>query len=125
MLTEQAGFESASQTVNILPGARTGYIVTIGDEATAIIVATIRNPDGSPVALQAGTIAPFDGSKASVETFTNRSGRLVAEALAAGDYRLVIPGAGTAEFTLAEDQVGIVQLGELTLRTLDDNGGAK
>lgn len=125
VLTEQAGFESASQTVNILPGARTGYLVSIGEEATAIVVATIRNPDGSPAALLAGTVAPLDGSSAPVETFTNRSGRLVAEALVAGDYRLVIPGVGTANFTLAEDQVGIVQLGELTLRAQNDNGGAK
>lgn len=119
VITDQAGFESASQTVNILPGARTGYLASVGEEATAIIVASIRNPDGSPAALLAGTIAPLDGSRPPVETFTNRSGRLVAETLVAGDYRLVIPGAGTAIFTLAEDQVGIVQLGELTLRAQD------
>lgn len=125
VLTDQAGFESASQTVNILPGARTGYVTTVGDEATAIVVATIRNPDGSPAALLAGTVTPVDNSRPPVETFTNRSGRLVAETLVAGTYRLDIPGAGTAVFTLAEDQLGIVQLGELTLSAQDDNGGAK
>ncbi len=125
VLTEEAGFESASQTVNILPGARTGYIVTVGDEATAIVVATVRNPDGSPAALLAGTVSPIDGSRAPIEAFTNRSGRIVAEALVAGEYSLVIPGVGTAVFTLAEDQVGIVQLGELILQAQDDNGGAK
>lgn len=123
--TDQAGFESASQTVNIRPGARTGYLVTIGEEATAIVVATIRKPDGSPAALLAGSVSPIDGTRPPVETFTNRSGRLVAEALIAGAYRLVIAGVGTAEFTVAEDQVGIVQLGELTLRAQNDNGGAK
>lgn len=116
VVTDQAGFESASETINILPGARTGYLVTVGEEATAIVVATVRRADGTPVTLLAGTIARIDGSGPSVETFTNRAGRLVAESLAAGTYRLEIPGTGTAIFTLTQDQVGIVQLGELILQ---------
>lgn len=125
VITDQAGFESASETVNILPGARTGYVTTVGEEATAIVVATIRKPDGSPASLLAGTVSPVDGSRPPVQTFTNRSGRLVAESLVPGDYRLMIPGTGAAIFTIAEDQLGIVQLGEITLRANDSIGAEK
>ena len=125
VITDQAGFESASETVNILPGARTGYVTTVGEEATAIVVATIRKPDGSPASLLAGTVSPVDESRPPVQTFTNRSGRLVAESLVPGDYRLTIPGTGTAIFAIAEDQLGIVQLGEISLRASDSIGAEK
>lgn len=118
--TDTPGFEGASQTINVLPGARTGYLVSVGEEATAIVVATVLLPDGSAASLLAGALTRADGKGAAIETFTNRSGRLVAEDLTAGTYRLVIPGKGAARFTLVEDQVGIVQLGTITLGPLEE-----
>ena len=115
LVTEQAGFESASQTINILPGARTGYLITLAEAPTAIVIANLFRPDGTPASLLAGTVVRSDGKGDPIETFTNRSGRLVVEELTAGDYRLDIPGTGSVIFTLAEDQVGIVDIGELRL----------
>lgn len=122
LVTEQAGFESASQTINILPGARTGYLISLGETPTAIVIASLVKPDGTPAALLAGVVTRTDGSGEGIETFTNRSGRLVVEDLAPGQYRLDIPGAGSVVFTLQEDQVGIVEIGELRLGGATETG---
>lgn len=125
VVTDEAGFEAASRTVNLLPGARTGYLISVGEEASAIVIANIVNSDGTPAGLLAGKVTRIGDGGEAVETFTNRAGRLVAENLTAGSYRLEIPGAGSAAFTISEDQVGIVQIGTLTLQPLENDGGQK
>jgi outer membrane usher protein len=125
LVTEQAGFESASQTINILPGARTGYLISLAETPTAIVIANLLKPDGTPASLLAGVVVRTDGKGEELETFTNRSGRLVVEELTAGEYRLEIAGTGSVVFTLGEDQVGIVEIGELRLIGPTQTGAEK
>jgi outer membrane usher protein len=114
--TSQLGFETAAETINVFPGARTGYVLSLGDKIEITVVGSLRTEAGEPVSLAVGRVEPVSGGAPASETFTNRSGRFAVDGLQPGDYRIVFDDLGSADFRLTDADAGVKSLGDIVLR---------
>lgn len=113
------GYDIGPGRLDILPGAASGYLWTIGSAASNTVVGRIVDEAGQPVPFLAGMLNPISGKEAkAVPFFTNRTGRMVAQQLAPGRYGLVPAGAqaAVAEIVVPERSDGPVDVGVLTIR---------
>jgi outer membrane usher protein len=109
-----AGYNLGEGRYTLVPGARSGASIMIGDDAFRTAVATLI-ADGEPVQLRYGSLTNLDTGGQSV-FFTNRVGRAAFNDLAAGRYRAVIGDDGAAfEFTIGVGDEAFVDLGTITL----------
>ncbi len=86
---------------------------------------TLQYPDGSPVALQAGSITSVTDANIAPPFFTNRAGRFRIEKLKPGAYEMELfsfPGA-IIPVTIPENAAGPTQAGMLTLPAGPDEEG--
>jgi outer membrane usher protein FimD/PapC len=105
-----------SPEITAFPGARAGYAVTVGSQANVTLMGTLLLPDGQAAARRVGRLIPeADGNP--VRFFTNAVGRLVAEGLSPGRYRLELIGdpPGVATIIIPEDAAGLMQLGHILI----------
>ncbi|MBD2840994.1 fimbria/pilus outer membrane usher protein [Erythrobacter rubeus] len=118
----EPGYDLGIDRVEVLPPFRAGYRVDIGSEIRATVLARLILPNEERVSLATGTIYTADGNTEVARFFTNRTGRLVVENLEPGTYRIRIDGSSnlSAEITIAEDETGIVQKGEIKLEPFDN-----
>ncbi|MBV7266287.1 fimbria/pilus outer membrane usher protein [Erythrobacter ani] len=116
----EPGYDLGTDIVEVLPPFRAGYRVDIGSEIRATVLARLVLSNEEQVSLATGSILSADGSSEIARFFTNRTGRLVAENLEPGTYQIKVDGMEhlSATITLAEDETGIVQKGEITLEPL-------
>ncbi len=86
-----AGYDAGTGQYDVLPGAASGYAITVGSEASRVVVGTLVGADGQPLALLGGEVrAKDDAARKPVLVFTNRAGRFFAEGLAPGRYDMVL-----------------------------------
>ena len=106
--------EPGAGVLSTFPGFGSGYRMVVGSDASRTVVGVLSGPDG-PMSLVSGYIEAVDGDQTE-ETrpvFTNRSGRFVGDGLAPGRYRILVRGQPVGEFTIREDQEGVVDVGEI------------
>lgn len=112
------GYDLGSATINVFPGYGSGYHAMIGSDDSHIAVGILIGPAG-PVSLESGSIEPVDPARRKSWTprgfFTNRTGRFVADRLAPGRYRLLLPGRAAAEFQVGKDAQGVIDVGTIHL----------
>lgn len=119
------GFDPGETRYTLHPGYRSGTFIKIGSDANVLLDGTINYQDGSPVALQAGSIRPASGNGIDTVTFfTNRQGRFRIEKLRPGNYIAELYGfPGVAlKLNIPKDASGPTQAGILTLAVMPDNG---
>ena len=82
-------------------------------------MATLLDREGQPVPLALGELRDLDRPAAApTPFFTNRSGRLVAERVAAGRYAVMLSdGRQAGDIYVAESARGLVDLGPISLRS--------
>lgn len=110
------GYDIGSGRLDILPGAASGYLFTVGSAASLSVLGTIVNASGAPMALISGTMEPLSGADARpVQFFTNRTGRMAATGVAPGRYRLVRAGTNAVlgEIEVPANPGGPVNFGTL------------
>jgi outer membrane usher protein len=113
------GYDLGTGVITVLPGFGSGYAMTVGSDASRTAIGLLVNPDGTPAALIAGTIMPFDPTEPRGEPksfFTNRAGRFVGDGLAPGRYRLVVGDRAIGEFIIPQDSEGITDVGHIQIR---------
>lgn len=117
----EPGYDLGLSSVDVLPSFRAGYRVNIGSELLATALIRLVLPDGERVSLATGRIFSQDSGEEVGRFFTNRTGRLVAEKLKPGMYTIRLDGRNDLEatFTISDDASGIVQIGEITMETLE------
>lgn len=112
------GFDAGEGIYTFYPTYRSGTFVRLGSDANVLLDGTLLYSDGTPVALQAGSINLVGQPEAAAETFfTNRAGRFRIEKLKPGQYVMQlysIPGAPLS-LAIPENAAGPVQAGILTL----------
>jgi len=112
------GYDLGSGVLSTFPGFGSGYRMVVGSDASRTVIGVLSNDKG-PMALVSGTIEAVDGEarKEPRLFFTNRAGRFVGDGLAPGRYRLIIGGAPIGEFTITQDQEGVVDVGQIRATT--------
>jgi outer membrane usher protein len=109
-----AGYDIGTGQYNLVPGAASGFAVTVGSDASHVVVGTANGPDGAPLALLGGELRQRGKTDAvAVLVFTNKAGRFFAEGLAPGDYDMRL-GASLEYFIplhVPADQAGTIDVG--------------
>lgn len=121
------GYDAGDSTYTFYPTYRSGTFVRLGSDANVLLDGKLQYKDGTPVALQAGSISPAGQSDAMPETFfTNRAGRFRIEKLKPGPYVMQLysfPGIALP-VTVSESAAGPTQAGLLTLPVTADQENA-
>ncbi|QNA82977.1 fimbrial biogenesis outer membrane usher protein [Sphingomonas sp. So64.6b] len=114
-----AGYDIGAGRIDILPGAASGYSWVIGSAASHTLIASLVDGKGVGIPYLAGLLTPLSGKDAvPTQFFTNKTGRLVAQKLAPGDYALRPAGyaAPIATVTVTEDAASIVNAGTIVVK---------
>jgi outer membrane usher protein len=110
------GYDIGPGRYDILPGAASGYAITIGSAASNTVLGRLIDDAGNPMAYATGMLEPLAGSEAkAVQFFTNRTGRMAVLKVAPGRYRVILSGQTTSigEITVPDEAEGLVDVGEL------------
>lgn len=110
------GYDIGPGRYDILPGAASGYAITVGSAAANTVLGRIVDAEGQPLTYVSGTLEPISGEDAqSVQFFTNRTGRMAVLKVAPGRYRVMLSGQSTpiGEVVVPSDATGMVDIGEL------------
>lgn len=110
------GYDIGPGRYDILPGAASGYRITVGSAASRSLVGRLLDGSGVPMAYATGRLVPLAPTGGEpIVFFTNRGGRLAASQIAPGRYRIVLApdGLDIGEVTIPEDGPALVDIGEL------------
>jgi outer membrane usher protein len=110
------GYDIGPGRYDIVPGAASGYAITVGSAASNTILGRLLDADGAPMVYASGMLEPISGAEAQpAQFFTNRTGRMAVLKIAPGRYRVVLSGRSDAigEITVPEDAEGLIDIGEL------------
>ena len=112
------GFDAGESNYTVYPGNRSGTVIRLGSDANVMLDGTLVYRDGTPVALQAGTIKMLTISDALPQAFfTNRAGRFRIDKLKPGRYVLQLfryPET-TSSIDIPENAAGPTPIGVLML----------
>ena len=103
------GYDLGSGDFRLFPSARSGYRLMVGSDASNIVLGHLQNAEGEPLALATGRLELLDGAAAADEPvlwFSNRTGRFVAEGVAAGRYAIHVDGKA--------EPIGTIEIPETT-----------
>lgn len=109
-----AGYDVGTGQYDVLPGIASGYAVTVGSDASHVVVGNLVGADGQPLALLGGEVRAKDRTDLKpVLVFTNRAGRFFAEGLAPGRYDMVLGPALdiVVPLTVPDGTKGMIDLG--------------
>lgn len=85
------GYDAGTGQYDMIPGAASGYAMTVGSEASHVVVGNLVDTQGAPLALLGGEVRSRDQSDFKpVLVFTNKAGRFFAEGLAPGRYNMIL-----------------------------------
>lgn len=113
------GYDIGPGRIDILPGAASGYVFEVGSAASNTVIGRIVTAKGLPAVYLAGSLIPISGKDAQpVQFFTNRTGRMVAQKVAPGSYRVILNGSTTVigEVIVPVNPKGPVDAGVLTVK---------
>ncbi len=112
------GYDIGSGRLQVLGGARSGYLYVVGSDAANTLIGVLQGADGQPLALQVGELRSLDRPNTPpVPFFTNSAGRVVVERVAPGRWMLTLAdGARSAPVVVPEGTAGLIELGTLTLQ---------
>jgi outer membrane usher protein len=86
-----AGYDLGEAQYVVKPAPAAGYKITIGSDASRVIIGTAVGDNGAPISLQGGTLRLLGDAKfAPVLVFTNRAGRIAGNGLKPGHYALTL-----------------------------------
>jgi outer membrane usher protein len=117
-----AGYDAGNGQYELLPGVASGYAVTVGSDASHVVMGNLVDAGGKPLALLGGEIRSKDRAGIKpVLVFTNSAGRFFAEGLAPGKYDMVLGAELDIVVPLAvpEDSTGVIDVGTI----VTDNKG--
>lgn len=116
-----AGFSLGEEVYPVMPGYRSGVLVTAGRDATVYLRGVLVYQDNSPVQLRAAEIHSLkDKNWKPLPFFTNRAGRFALDGLRPGRYQMKIGGVSGehVEFEIPSKTEGVYDLGTLKLKGL-------
>ena len=109
------GYDLGSGTFAFLAPLKAGYSVTVGSDFAVTAIGILKDAEGKPVSLKAGTILVSEEAAKKMVTFTNAEGRFSVQGLKAGEWILKLHDEPSLQYLLKipTDASGFVELGEL------------
>jgi outer membrane usher protein len=113
------GYDIGSSQYTLVPGPASGYRITVGSDASHMLLGTALAPGGAPLSLLGGTLTlKGDPEAEPVLVFTNRAGRFAGNGLKPGTYELTL---GTDDqyrttVVIPAKSSGVIELGVITLK---------
>ena len=118
-----AGYDVGEGLKRVHPAYRSGYLITAGSDAFVSVVGRLSGRSGGPAALMSGRLSDVGDAEMKPEIFfTNSVGRFAAQKLKPGHtYRVELFSSPPEvfEFTVPEDNEGLLDLGVVTLKVVD------
>ncbi|TWH80926.1 outer membrane usher protein FimD/PapC [Novosphingobium taihuense] len=114
-----AGYDIGPGEYQMKPAPVSGFAVTVGSDASRVVMGVALDSNGQPLAQLGGTLVSLDRpNDAPILVFTNRNGRFVATGLAPGRYELRFGdnGAWRIPVVVPKDGENTIALGQLQLR---------
>lgn len=106
----EPGRSLRKEKFTLYPTYRSAHLITLNERGSVILTGQVLNPDGTPIALQVGTIG-------NVTFFTNRDGQIFVEGIEAGNYDLSIEGREDKfRISVSEDERGFKNLGIIQIK---------
>lgn len=116
------GAELGQDVFDVVPTVRSGTAINIGTSASVLATFKVVDDAGEAIALQAGEIRQIgNDSFEPLLVFSDRSGLMSSDGLTPGTYELVLfafPDLPVT-FEVAEDAIGIVDLGTFRIAVTD------
>lgn len=113
------GYDVGNGIFRLRPDYRSGFALTVGNEAFVTAYGTLRKADGTPIGLAAGELRAIDEPDAElVRLFTNRGGRFAIGGLKPGvRYRVELNDdlETVFEFVVPDDVEGLLDLETITV----------
>lgn len=106
----EPGRSLQKEKFTLYPTYRSAHMIKLSERGSVILTGRILNPDGTPIALQVGTIG-------NVTFFTNRDGSIFVEGIEAGTYEMVLEGREDKfVFSITKDERGFKDLGIIQIK---------
>jgi len=115
-----AGYDIGTGQYDLFPGAVAGYAVTVGSDASHVVMGNLVYADGKPLSLLGGEVRAKEHKDFKpVLVFTNSAGRFFAEGLAPGKYDMVLGAAMdiVVPIEVPENVPGVIDVGTITVQT--------
>lgn len=116
------GAELGQDVFDVVPTIRSGTIINIGTSASVLATFKVVDDAGEPIALQAGELQQIGNDTFQpLLVFSDRAGIMTSDGLTAGTYELTLfafPDLPVT-FEVAEDAIGIVDLGTFRISLSD------
>jgi len=111
------GYDLGSEEYTLIPRYRSGAVLRVGMDGAVLLLGTLTEPDGSPLALQTGQVISFGNADEQPSLFfTNRTGQFEVAGLSHGEYRVeLFDGRSTPAFHIPDGHQGIYEIGSLPL----------
>jgi outer membrane usher protein len=112
------GYDLGRDRYHLLPTYKSGTLIQVGSDATVFVRGTLLNPDGQPIALQAGQVRSLsDAAWQPVNLFTNRVGRFALSGFKPGRYEVQFYANPKAiiPIEIPDGKSGVIDLGSLRL----------
>ena len=114
-----AGYNVGTGQYDLFPGPASGYAVTVGSDASHVVMGNLLATDGKPLSLLGGEVRAVgrEGFK-PVLVFTNSGGRFFAEGLAPGKYQMVLGPALdiVVDIEVPDGSKGVIDVGTITVK---------
>lgn len=111
-----AGYDMGDVGRRLTPNYKSGAVYMAGSSASVIAIGTVVVEDDQDVALKTLVVKPADGREfPERQTFTNRNGRFVVQKLEPGRYSITMSNGLQGVFTVPEEAIGYVELGQVKL----------
>ena len=114
-----AGYNVGTGQYDLFPGPASGYAVTVGSDASHVVMGNLIGADGKPLSLLGGEVRATDRDTFKpVLVFTNSAGRFFAEGLAPGKYNMVLGPALdiVVPIEVPKGSTGVIDVGTLTVQ---------
>lgn len=116
------GYDLGPTSFDLVPTYKSGYLFKTSAITMVFLTGTLLDPEGAPLALQAGDVVSLDNPGTEPETmFTNREGRFAVDRMKPGRYelRMFAWGQVVIPFEIPAGKVGRYEIGALRLPGTD------
>ena len=118
------GYDTDGGEIKVFPNQTPAYVYQLGSNASNIIIGRLHDNQDKPLSLVSGKLIPRNPNEAlSIDFFTNKTGRFVAEKIAEGTYDIQLSGSDVTVGSVIVKQAkepGLIEVGKIMTEAPND-----